>query len=97
MSWFVEQFKLFGVDEVTEFILNLNNELDDIKTVKTVIGESTIKVDTGFFGGSEIALNKWQNVFLDLIVRRKDESIFLLCFNVFPHANLIIFVEFSWD
>ena len=58
VSWFVEQFKLFGVDEVTEFILNLNNELDDIKTVKTVIGESTIKVDTGFFGGSEIALNK---------------------------------------
>ena len=58
MSWFVEQFKLLGVDEVTEFILNLDNELDDIKTVKTVIGESTVEANTSFFGCSEIALNK---------------------------------------
>ena len=39
MSWFVEKFKFFSIDEITEFIFNLNNEFDDIKTVETVIGE----------------------------------------------------------
>ena len=62
MSWFVEKFKFFSIDEITEFIFNLNNEFDDIKTVKTVISEGAIKGDTGFFGCSEVVFSKRKNV-----------------------------------
>ena len=63
MSWFVEKFKFFSIDEVTELIFNLNNEFNHIKTVKTVISEGTIESDASFFGSSEIVFSKRKNVF----------------------------------
>ncbi len=40
--WFLEKTKLLSVDQVTQFIFDLDDELNDIKTIESVIGEADI-------------------------------------------------------
>ena len=58
MSWFMEKFKLLSIDEITEFILNLDNEFNNIKTIKTVVSECRFKSNSSFFGCSEVVFSK---------------------------------------
>ena len=37
--WFTEQFKFFGINQVSEFILYLNHKFNHIETVKTMVLE----------------------------------------------------------
>ena len=37
--WFTEQFKFFGIDQVSEFIFYLNHKFNHIETVKTMVLE----------------------------------------------------------
>ena len=43
MLWLLEEFKLFGIDQISEFIFNLNDELNNIETIKSVIGKARIQ------------------------------------------------------
>ena len=56
--WLFEKFKFFCVNEVSKLIFNLDNELNHIETVKTVISEIAVEGDLSLFSGSEVALNQ---------------------------------------
>ena len=43
MLWLFEELKLFCVNEVTEFILNLNDKFDNVKGIKPVVAEIAIE------------------------------------------------------
>ena len=55
--WLGEELKLLGIDKVAELILNLDDQLDDVETVKSVIGEQRVNTNRCFLGCSEIVLN----------------------------------------
>ena len=44
MLWLLEEFKLFGIDQISEFIFDLNDELNNIETIKSVV--SKVRVET---------------------------------------------------
>jgi hypothetical protein len=43
MLWLLEEFKLFSIDQISEFIFNLNDELNNIEAIKSVIDKVRIK------------------------------------------------------
>mgnify|MGYP003340187832 CR=1 FL=1 len=52
-----EFFKVLSIDNISELILNSNNELNCIKGIKAVVGEFAIESHTCLFGCAEVIFN----------------------------------------
>ena len=89
MLWLFEEFQFFSINKVSKLIFNLNNKLNSVETVKTVVSEIRINSDTSFFGGSEVILNHRQDVLLNFIIGFQNKCVFLFGFHIFPKGNLV--------
>ena len=96
MLWLFEELELFCVDEVTEFILNLNDKFDNVKGIKPVVAEVAIEGNRGLLGGSKVVSEHAQDVLLDLVIALKDKGVVLLSLDVFPERDLVAGLELSW-
>ena len=96
MLWLFEELKLFCVNEVTEFILNLNDKFDNVKGIKPVVAEVAIEGNRGLLGGSKVVSEHAQDVLLDLVIALKDKGVVLLRLDVFPERDLVAGLELSW-
>ena len=57
MLWLFEEFQFLSINKVAKFIFNLDNKLNSIKTVKTMISKIAIKGDRSLLGSSEVIFN----------------------------------------
>ena len=85
------------LDQISEFILNLNDELNNIETIKSVIDKARIHGNWSLLGGSEVALDNRENVLLNLIAGFQNEGVFLLSLDIFPESNLIVRGDGLWN
>merc|ERR1711967_49713 len=67
MLWLREELKLLGINEVSKLILNLDNQLNNIETVETMVGECRFKGHRCFLSGSEVALHNREHIFFNFI------------------------------
>ena len=95
--WFSEELKLFSIDQVAEFIFDLDNKLDNIEGIKTVFSEFAIEGNASFLGGQEIVFDEGQNVLFNLIVGGKNKSVLRGFLVFFPKGNLVGSLIFSWN
>ena len=56
--WLGEKLKALSVNKVTKFVLNLDDKLNSVETVKSMISEVCIKIKRCFFGSSKISSAK---------------------------------------
>ena len=97
MFWLFEELELFGIDKIAEFVLNLNDELNNIKRIKSVIAEVALEGDGSLLGSSEIVLEDTEDILLNLVIALENERVVLLGFDILPEGNLIGGLVFSWD
>ena len=95
MLWLGEEFELLSIDKVSKFILNLNNELNNVEAIESVVGQRRLEGDGCFLSGSEIALNNGQHVLFNFIAGLQGESV-LLIHMLLPESNLVVRLELNW-
>ena len=93
---FLEKFQLLSIDQVAKLVLNLNNELDHVQGVQTVVAEVAIEGDASLLGSSEVVLENAEDIFLDLVVALEHEGVLLLGLQVLPQGNLIGGLVLGW-
>ena len=96
MLRFLEEFELFSVNKIAEFIFNLDHELDHVEGVETMFSEIALERYASFLGCSEIVLEHTEDVFLNLVVVLQHQRILLLGLKIFPEGNLIGGLVLNW-
>ena len=96
MLWLFKELQFFSIDQVAKLILDLNDQLNSVKTVETVVSEIAIEGDASLLSGSKVILDHGEDVLFDLIIRLQDKGIFLLGFHILPHRNLISSFVIHW-
>ena len=96
MLWLFKELQFFSIDQVAKLILDLDNQLNSIETIKTVVSKIAIEGNASLLSGSKVILDHGEDVLFDLIIRLQDKGILLLGFHIFPHRNLIGSFVFSW-
>ena len=64
-----EELQLFSVDQVAQFIFDLNDQLDDVEAVQSVVFELGVQGDRCLLGGPEVTLDQREDIVFNLIVR----------------------------
>lgn len=85
-----EFIQVLSIDDVPEFILNLDNELDHIETVKAVVLEAALEGDLGLLGGAEVGSHDAKDVLLNLVVVLENEGVLLGLGLILPQGNLAL-------
>ncbi len=85
-----EFIQVLSIDHVPEFILNLDNELDHIETVKAVVLETALEGDLGLLGGAEVGSHNAEDILLNLIVVLENEGVLLGLSLILPQGNLAL-------
>ncbi len=85
-----EFIQVLSIDNVPEFILDLDNELDHIETVKAVVLEAALEGDLGLLGGAEVGSHNAEDVLLNLIVVLENEGVLLGLGLILPQGNLAL-------
>ncbi len=85
-----EFIQVLSIDHVPEFILNLDNELDHIETVKAVVLEAALEGDLGLLGGAEVGSHDAEDVLLNLVVVLENEGVLLGLGLILPQGNLAL-------
>ena len=67
VNWLLEELEVLGVNKVAELVLNLDNELDGIKRVKTVVGKGTVEGKGSLARRAEVVSYDGEHVLLDLV------------------------------
>ena len=75
MERLLELLEVLSIDHVAEFVLNANDELNDVERVETVISEGGIEGNAGLAGGAEVVLGDGHYVLLDLVVSLEDKGV----------------------
>ena len=96
MLRFLKKLKLFSVNKIAKLVFNLDDQLDHVKGVQTVVSEVAVEGNACLLGGSEVVLENGEDVFLDLVVAFQNEGMFLFSFQIFPERNLIGGLVLSW-
>ena len=97
MFWLLEQLELLSVNKIAKFILNLDDKLNNVKGIETVVAEVTLEGDGSLLGSSKVVLEDREDVLLDLVVALEHEGVILLGLDVLPHGNLIGGLVLGWD
>lgn len=85
-----EFIQVLSIDHVPEFILDLDNELDHIETVKAVVLEAALEGDLGLLGGAEVGSHDAEDVLLNLVVVLENEGVLLGLGLILPQGNLAL-------
>ena len=85
-----EFIQVLSINHVPEFILNLDNELDHIETVKAVVLEAALEGDLGLLGGAEVGSHDAEDVLLNLVVVLENEGVLLGLGLILPQGNLAL-------
>lgn len=85
-----EFIQVLSIDHVAEFILNLDNKLDDVEAVKTVVLEAALEGDLCLLGGAEVGSHDAEDVLLNLVVVLKNEGVLLGLGLILPKGNLAL-------
>ncbi len=85
-----EFIQVLSIDHGPEFILNLDNELDHIETVKAVVLEAALEGDLGLLGGAEVGSHNAEDVLLNLVVVLENEGVLLGLGLILPQGNLAL-------
>ena len=94
--WLLEELQLLGVDKIAKLVLNLDNQLNHVKLIESVVAEVAIEGNAGLLGGSEVVLEDAQHILFNLVVGLEHKGVLLLSLKVLPHGNLIGGLVFSW-
>ena len=97
MFWLFEQLELLSVNKIAKFILNLDDKLNNVEGIETVVAEVALEGDGSLLGSSKVVLEDRKDVLLDLVVALEHEGVILLGLDVLPHSNLIGGLVLGWD
>ena len=99
--WLGEKLELLGVDQIVQLpltarlVLDLNDHLDDIQAVETVVLELAVHAHACLLSGAEVVLNHGQNVSLNLVVSLQSQCIIFGA--LLPQGDLISGLNLSRD
>ena len=65
---FSEFIEVFSINHVAKLVLDLDNQLDNVEGVETVVLEGCLEGDLGLLCGAEIVLYDAEDILSDLIV-----------------------------
>ena len=88
-----EKLELLSINKIVELILDLNDELDDVKTVETVVHERRVESHRGLLSSSEIALAHVEHVLLDLVAGAEGKGVAGV--GSLPKGDLILRVDIN--
>lgn len=85
-----EFIEVLSINNVAEFIFNLNDKFDNVEGVKTVVLEAALEGNLCLLGGAEIGADDAEDVLFNLIVVFKNEGILLGLGLILPEGNLAL-------
>ena len=62
VAWLSEELKILSINHVTKLILNLNDQLNGVKRVESVVSKGAVQSETGFLGASEIVFDNGKDI-----------------------------------
>jgi hypothetical protein len=83
----LELVKVLSINNVAKLIFNLDNKLNNIEGVETVVLELGIKSNLVLLGGTEVVLDDAKDVLGNLIVVLENEGILLCLDSILPESN----------
>ena len=90
-----EEFELLGINKIVELIFNLNHQLDDIKTIETMVRQLRIKSHRSLLSSSEIALAHVENIRFNLVAGAESKGVAAV--PRLPEGNLFLSVDLGRD
>ena len=85
---FLEFVEVLSINNVAELVLNLDDQLNHIEGVKTVLLEIGFKGNLRLLGGAEVVSHDAENVLGNLVVVLEHKGILLCLSFLFPERDL---------